>query len=227
MSEADNTGGNPGAGTAPTQETQVPKWRLDEVLARLRSREEELDIKNQLLHQAAPRTQQQQAPGFTAEDLGLEPQTFQAVQKLASHMVQNHVGQAGAKIQGQLASVANQLEETQFLLNHGKDKMNYLDRIKAERQRHYQTTGTYISVENAYKLVMFDELTRQTASRGNPAPAQQALVQTQAAGSGAPDTNQTRQGMAGSVPATGKTFTEMTIEEREAYLDAQLGGGTI
>lgn len=227
MSEADNTLGG-GAGPAPTQETQVPKWRLDEVLARLRAREEELEIKNQLLHQAAPRTQQQQAPGMTAEELGLEPQTFQAVQKVAQHLVSNQLGQAGAKIQGQLASVANQLEETQFLLNHGKDKQGYLDKIKAERQRHFQMTGTYISVENAYKLVMFDELTRQTASRGNPAPTQQAQAPVaQAPAAGAPDTNQTRQGSAGTAPTTGKSFSEMTLEEREAYLDAQLGGGSI
>lgn len=223
MSEADNTG-NPGAGTAPAQETQVPKWRLDEVLARLRSREEELDIKNQLLHQAAPRTQQQ-APGMTAEELGLEQHTFQAVQKVAQHLVSNQLNQVGAKVQGQLASVANQLEETQFLLNHGKDKQGYLDKIKSERQRHFQTTGTYISVENAYKLVMFDELTRQTASRGTP--AQQAPAQAAAPMSGAPDANQTRQGSTGAGPTASKSFSEMTLEEREAYLDAQLGGGSI
>lgn len=164
---------------------------------------------------------------MSAEELGLEPQTFQAVQKVAQHLVQQQLGQAGAKLQGQLAAIANQQEETQFLLNHGKDKSNYLDRIKGERQRHFQTTGTYISVENAYKLVMFDELTRATQSRGNPAPAANAPAQAAAPAQGAPDTAQTRQGSAGSAPTTGKSFSEMTLEEREAYLDAQLGGGTI
>jgi hypothetical protein len=58
-----------------------------------------------------------------------------------------------------MAGVMNRLEETQFLLNHGKEKAKYLEKIQAQRQKHFSQTGGYQSVDDAYKIVVFDELT--------------------------------------------------------------------
>jgi hypothetical protein len=60
MVNAENTTEQVGAGTAPEQEPTIPKWRMDEVLARLRAREEELEIKNQILNQTAANRNQVQ-----------------------------------------------------------------------------------------------------------------------------------------------------------------------
>lgn len=227
IDQADMESNGSGEGSAPTQETQVPKWRLDEVLSRLRAREEELTMKDQLLTQFAPKNNQPQ--GMTPEELGLEPQTFQAVQKLAAHMANEHIRREANPIKHQMASVMNKLEETEFLMKYGQDKDKYLEQIKAQRQRHFQTTGSYMGVEDAYKLVMFDKLTKATSAPKAPA-AQQSSVTTPVVdqgGMGGPDANQTRQAGLSAAGGQSKSFDQMTSEEQESYIDAQLSGGMI
>jgi hypothetical protein len=225
--QADNPGIQPEAGAAPASEPTIPKWRLDEIAARLRAAQEELEMKNQLLNQFRPQPTQNQGP--TPEEVGLDAQTAQAVQRLATHIADQKLRAAAAPLQHQMANMANRMEETQFLLNHGKDKSKYLDKIKEQRQRHFQQTGGYMGVEDAYKLVMFDELMSRTqakpAGQTNQNQAAPAANGPEAqSGGGIPDASQTR-GTGGTNQPASKSFDEMTFEEKEAYLDRQLGSG--
>lgn len=210
-------------GAAPEQAPQIPKWRLDEAIAKLRAREEELNVKNQLLDQMAQRNAPQGSNGPTAEELGIEPQTLNAVHKLASHLVEKRLAQAEGPIRGALANMANKVEETEFLLTHGKDKGKYLEKIKAQRQKHFAMTQGYQSVDDAYKIVMFDELMNATVKKTAPQAAPQV---TQAANSAVedvapavPDAQQTR---TGTPAGTAKGFGELTIAEQEAILERQV-----
>lgn len=225
MSEAVMDDQSTSDASAAPGEPNVPKWRMDQILAKLRQREEELAMKDQLLTQLAPRQQVQAPSGPTAEELGLEPQVFQAVQKIAENMVQQRLGQEGQRIKHQLAAIANTQEETQFLMKYGKDKEAYLEKIKLQRQRHYQETGSYLSVENAYKLVQFDELTRRTQPKAAAASsAQPATTDEQPTSQAAPDANQTRQSQSAPAAPAKKQFSDMTPEEQEVYLDSQNAG---
>lgn len=226
ITENQDPNGVPAAGA---QELSIPKWRFDEVNARLRAREEEISIKDSLLKQAVAQQQQQAQPqqpqGFSPEELGIDHQTFLAAQKIAGAIVDQRVGQEAGKLKGMIAQMANDLEEAKFLQRFpGKDA--YLQKIREHRARHYQMTGGYIDLESAYKIVRFEETERQGA-RAPQAQAPQAQPQApayQQPEAGYPNPAMTRTAPAGAV-APAKSYDEMSVEELEARLDEGFRSG--
>lgn len=208
--------GGPAAGT---QELHIPKHRFDEVAARLRAKEQEIQMKDQLLSQLSQRLQPQapQPQGPTPEELGLDPATFQAVQRIAGGTVQ----QMASKYDNVIANLQGKIEAQQFLLEHGQDKKSYFDRIVAEQRRHAQLTGTYLPIEVAYKMLRADEYDRMDRTR---APARQAgqppAEQTGGDQGSYPSAQATRVAAPPAVTAAGTAKVE-TIEEMEARLERE------
>lgn len=226
MSEAAQTGNPPGTDPASAQNASIPKYRFDEVSAQLRAAREQAEIQQQLLNNL---TRNQPPQEIKLEELGIEPQHAKAVEMIVQHRLK----QAETQIQGAFANMNNQLDETRFLLNQGKDKTKFIPQVREQQKKHYQMTGGFQSMEDAYKLIRHDEMEAEIArlqARNQAVQTAQttgAQTQTQVMDSGqvggVPDAAQTRQTTVTTGSAK-KTIAEMTLEEAEAYLD-QIGGG--
>lgn len=200
----------------------IPKHRLDEVTARLRDREREIAMKDELLNQFRPQhVQVPEKDEINYEELGLDPNLGKAIDRIVEVRTQKKLQAAGAQIGNQIRAVHGIAERSEFLVQNGKEKAKYMDSIEAERRRHYQLTGTILPIETAYKLVRLSEIESTAAARpavnspvenANPNP----YVETTG---GAPDSRQTLgQQNAGTQNKAPKNFSEMTVEEMEAHL---------
>ncbi len=232
MTEADMQAsegqGVPPAGPQEQPQIQVPKYRLDEVSAQLRAAREEMALKDQLLQNLSNARQGQgqasdaESDEQDAQELGLDPQAYKAIKKLANKVADKKLQAQGQQFKAQVAHMSNSLEETQFLLNQGKDMSKYLGKIREMRGLHYQRTGGYLDMDMAFKMLRYDEMmSRQgqqvQVTQGQP-PAAQA---NQAAPAyGYPNPEHTR-AQAPATPPASKSFSEMSIEEQEAALDEE------
>lgn len=226
--EADNNGYVPQSSEPASEGLTIPKHRFDEIASRLREREREIELKNELLNQMRPQ-QRSSEPELNFEELGLDPQLGKALARIAEHVTDRKVRQAGSILQGQIASTKEVTDETKFLQMFGTDKAKYLDRIKSKRLEHYQLTGTHLPIDSAYKLVVFDETYNQTARTAAKAPANQvpnpAPVVEQ--DSGVPDSRQTLPNSGSAAAPANKKFTEMSLEEMESGLNGVFANGGI
>lgn len=223
MSEADNNGSAPNSQPTAGGEHNVPKYRLDETLERLREAERSLRVKDELLNRLAPQPQapRQEEPNF--EEMGLDPAVGRAMMHLINKVTDTKLGSAKQQIQGMVGMAAQRSDEALFLAQHGGDKSKYLDKVRDYRQAHYQKTGQALDVDTAYKLIVFDELTNKTKAMNtpNPAPGAQAPAAVAQAAPPASGTSQSAPPGAGSE----KSFDEMTIEEQEVYLNQNMAQG--
>lgn len=227
--EADNNGYAPQLSEPASEGHSIPKHRFDEVASRLRERERELELKNELLNQMRPQ-QRHQEPEVNFEELGLDPQIGKAFMRLAEHVTNKRVKEAGSFLQGQIATTKEVTDETKFLMMFGNDKAKYLDRIKAKRLEHYQLTGTALPIDSAYKLVVFDETYNQTARTAAKAPANSAPNPAPVLDQepGVPDARQTlpNNGVAANPPVQ-KKLLDMSVEEMEAALNQGFASGSV
>lgn len=228
MDQAAQTGeGTPSGDSASSQAPQViPKYRFDEVSAQLRAAREQIELQQQILNQARPNPANQ---GPSVEDLGLDSQTVKGVETLIAHKLK----QAESQIQGAFAGMQNRLDETQFLLNQGKEKAKMVPAIREKQKQHFQLTGAFLGMEEAYKILMFDEMqAQQVRKAASAAPAvqtpgaQEPASQAQGQGGGVPDSAQTKQTQ-GNAGTANKPFHEMTLEEQEAHLAKTYAGQMI
>lgn len=196
----------------------------------MRAKDEEIAIKNQLLEQLGQRQPKQEDSDLNPEELGIDPQTFQAVMKVAQKTVQKTVEPEARKLKSQLAFALNKTEAMEFLLNHGKDKAPYIAKIKAKQNEHFRATGGYLDMDSAFKMIRYDELMAQP-SRGqsrNPNPQQPQPHAAHEADddSGVPPADATRlQGGAAGPGKQSKAFNELSVDEQEAMLDERLKSG--
>lgn len=197
-------------------ELQIPKHRLDEALEQVRRLREQSEIQQNLLNQVAQARQQVVQPEDrdpTSEELGIDPSILDAVTKIQNRREKKLVAQFGQH----MAGVENKLDQANFLLNHGKDKASYLEKIQQYRLKHWNTTGTPMDMDTAYKLIRFDEI-----ESGRGAPATKTTTQetpTQQTVS-APPAAATR--VETPVANGGSTTGRESFEELEARLDQQV-----
>lgn len=226
---ADTSTGQPSAGG---QELQIPKHRFDEVAARLRQAEEALQMKDRLYTETIQSLRQQQAPmqveeEMTSEESGLDPSTHQAALKIAKKIAKREVESVAQQVRGYIGHLANDVEAAKFLAKHGADKEEHLERIRDYQRKQQADTGTYMPMETAYKLVMYDEMqakgsTRRRTDSGQPvaqAPSDETPMNV-------PNSAATRvQHGQGAAPSAGKSFSELSAEEMEARLEEEFKAG--
>lgn len=238
---ADNAPEQSGAsGAAPGETLQIPKYRLDEVSNELRRVREELAIKDRLILEQQTRMTQPQPRGPelpTAEELGLDPQTYKAISKIAEKIVETRVAPEKAMLEQQIGMLSARTEKAELLAARGADKEKYLPEIQRRQQEHYRTTGGFLPAEMALKLIQADEadakiraLEARLAGNGG-APQPPAAAATAQAGSTGPGASGTRElpsagaGGGGSAGSQSKGFSELTLEEMERNLEDQFGKG--
>ena len=175
MSEVENQGEYvPEAPSAGEQEDpRIPKHRLDEVIDQKRRLEDELRMKTELLqHMTQTAQAQRQTPQSvlpSAEDLGVDNETYKAAQEIS----RAHVTQASREVFGHLAKMKNEMEEVKFYTAHPNAR-KYEDKIRAERERHAQQYDQVLPMENAY----YGVIGKEAANRGPAKPATNAASAT-------------------------------------------------
>lgn len=198
----------------------IPKHRLDEVTARLREREREIELKNELLNQFRPnQPQTPEKDEIDYEELGLAPELGKAIDRIVEVRTQKKLQAAGQQIGNQIRAVHGIAERSEFLVQNGKEKAKYMESIEAERRRHYQLTGTILPIETAYKLVRLAEIESNPGNRQAVNSPVENVQAPQVQNFGAPDGRQTLgQGQPAGTPKAPKAYTEMSVEEMEAHL---------
>lgn len=187
-------------------EQSIPKYRYDEVAARLRDAEDKLRQKDDQLdyaRRAAMPQQQIQDDNSELEALGFDQNHTKAVSKL----IQREAQKLAQPLRAAVAHLAGSVEEQQFLIQHGKDKSSYLPKIKAMKQE-YAMRGMPLDSDMAYKYIRYDEM--EAAAARKPAPRQQEANIEREASAPPPATK-----------VAAKHFNEMSIEEKEAQLEEQ------
>lgn len=163
------------------QELTVPKHRLDAVSGEVKRLKEELEMKDRALTQVLG-SRQPQAPAEEddegeLEQLGLSREVTKKVKGIIGKELQKAVRQVG----GHLGALSMGVDEAKFLLKHGADKDVYLEKINNLRRAHF-ARGSQISIEDAYKLVRFDEADGKAQAKGKkPAAPVKPATETQKA----------------------------------------------
>lgn len=212
-----------GTPTAGGQELTIPKWRLDEVSAQLRAAREELEIKNRLINEVSQRQQPHAAADeITPEQTGLDPMVHEAALRIARTIAKNETESLKKEFRSMVGALGNDVEATKFLMKHGNDKATYVEKIREFQKRHVATTGGYIDMESAFKMIRYDEM----ISRGSaPRVEQPAATPVQHMEPAYPNPALTRVQPASSGVAGAKTFAELSEDEMEARLNEALSAG--
>lgn len=234
---ADNAPEQSGAsGTAPGDTLQIPKYRLDEVSNELRRVREELAIKDRLILETQTRMAQPQArePELpTAEELGLDQQTYKAISKIAERIVATRVAPEKAMLEQQIGMLSARTEKAELLASRGADKEKYLPEIQRRQQDHFRNTGGFLPAEMALKLIQGDEADKRIAAlearlaAGNGAggvPDHSSSATTSGPGAGGTrELPSAGSGAGGSAGSQQKNFSDLSIEEMERNLEEQFG----
>lgn len=224
--EADTNGFDPQSPAPAAGEPSVPKYRLDEIAARLRHAEEALRVKDELINQhLRPAQPQQEQINF--EEMGFDERTGKAILRMINQVADQKVQSATTKVNQQLGYLAQNTEEAKFLARF-PDKAGYVSRINEHRQRHYQTTGMPLDMETAYKLVAFDEMaSKASAPRAQPAQGQAPAPAPAASNVQAPPTYPAVNPQAGvnqGAAAAPQAQSEMSWEDMEKNLNQAMAG---
>lgn len=149
----------------PEQELSVPKHRLDEVSEQNRRLKEELEMNKRAISEILSTRQPAQQPVREEDDeldfeqLGLTKEVARKVKSMQG----KELAKAKKEFGGIIGQMANNLEETNFLMEYGKEKKDYIPRIRELRKAH-AARNSFLDVETAYKLIRVEELDK-------PAPA--------------------------------------------------------
>lgn len=157
---------------AGSQEPLIPKYRYDEVMARLRLREEELEFKNRALEQTRPQASQEEED---YDQFGIDKNQVAAFKSIVAKEAQK----LAAPLRNALGVVASKNDELQLAVDYGKDVSKYLPRIRQMRQEH-AAQGTFLSAEMAYKFIRLEEY-ESKANKALEKPVAQEKVQAPAA----------------------------------------------
>lgn len=160
-----NNNNNPGG--------QVPDYRLNEIMEEMRKmRDENQRLRGTIDHIYAQQNQRQQQPQEQDQPL-FEPQIEQALEKKIRKMVEP-VAQQSRNQMGMLYDKNDLLE---FQLRYGPENYNkYSDKIETLRQQATHQ-GKYLTREEAYKLVYFEETNKKPQQK--PVEAQPNAVAPQ------------------------------------------------
>jgi hypothetical protein len=189
-------------------EASIPKYRFDQVAARLRSLEEANQIKDQTIARLTQPVQGKQEPEEDDEVLqSLDSSQLKAVKKL----IGKELEKGRQEIGGVIGVLGNKVEAQAFLLNHGKDKSKYLERIQELRNEHARR-GLFLDHETAYKFIRLEELEAAATKAPEKKPASVA----------APERKDDVPPPAQATQVNPKPQQERTIEEIEADLDEQI-----
>lgn len=245
MVEAETPEGS--AGTAPAQEHTIPKHRFDEQSARLKEAEENNRVMREMLASQKPNPAVPEKKELKAEDFGVDEETFEAARAIADATLKEQIGSLKKTVEGHLVNQQNQIETLKFVQLHGqKAYENYGKKIQEHQTRVVQSSGSYMDMDTAYKLVRYDEHMATLEKTANKELADGAgqTTETQAAQTTATETQpppaapaasaSTAPGKTGTGdPATGGTPPvepanfggHKTIEEWESSLDEKVPAG--
>lgn len=221
MNPADNTQG--GAPAAP-QEPMIPKHRLDEVSARLREAEDREKRALELLNRVAPTQNRQEQPMFSPDELqGVDEITAKTIVKVAERIADRKVKAFEQQASQILGNLANDVEATKFIGKRGAKGESYVDKIR-ERQRQYTaSTGLFMDMETAYKLIRFDELESGAGNQtATPSQAAQPAPAAQAPAPAAPSPAGTQMSVG---PSAAPAETTPSLEELEARIEGAITAG--
>lgn len=217
------TASQDGSSTAGDQGQQIPKHRFDEVLSRVKELEEQGRIKDRFI-ESFQAQQQNHEPEFDPESIGLDKDTYSAIEQ----MMEKKIGGERQKLGRVIAKLANDNEELRFLQKHGNDKAKYLEKVRKLQADHYQETGSPMGVELAYKMVRHDELESRIReletgkAQGTQGTAASAAAPTQAAPQSSAGPAGGGDPASGGSAAADKSFEDLEPEEMEARLKTQM-----
>lgn len=220
-------------GTAPGAELTIPKYRLDEVSAELKRVREELQLKDRLYLEdrqraAAERQIPPQRKIKSAEELGIDPQTYKAIQEMASEIADLRVADKEAMFGQQIGILAGRTEKAELIAKRGASETKYLDEIDRRQKAHFQATGGFLPAEMALDLIKLGDKDREIERLKAQIAGKAPPAETPESTSSGPSAAGTR-----DVPTTGassgssgkKKFSELTVEEMEAQMDERFKGG--
>jgi len=155
----------------------VPDHRLDEIMQKLRTFESEnarLRGTVDALMQRPQQMQQEQAQ----EESPFQPEVERALQARFEREMAKRFAPIEQQTKQAIGALADQNDALKFSLRYGQDVyekyQDKIERIREERSR----TGQWVSREDAYRLVFFDENGKKPAV--NPQTAQPAAPQAPA-----------------------------------------------
>lgn len=223
------------AGTAPGSELTIPKYRLDEVSAKLKRLEEEVALKDRLYledrQRANAERQAPQRPALpTAEELGLDPGVYKAIHTLADKIADQRVSEKEALFGQQIGILAGRTEKAELLSKRGSGEAKYLDEVDRRQKEHFARTGGFLPAEMALDLIKSADKDKEIQERDR----QIERLKTQLATGKIPDPEPS--GPSGQAtrdaPTTGgggggerKTFAQLSIQEMEAQMDERFKRG--
>lgn len=238
MTQADTVDSSTTPASAAGDELSVPKYRLDEVTARLRQKEEEMAMKDRLYLEDRDRfsraTQPQQVETeITPEETGLDPQTHQAVLKAAKAIAGRMIQGQNQQIGQQIGILANRTERAELVASRGKEALTKAPEIERMQKEHYQRTGGFLPMDTAFDIIE----SKSEKGKLQALSAEIEKLKAQLAGktveetetpqaTGVPNATATRQIPGGGpAPAGKKSFAESSLEEMEAALETQFRSG--
>ena len=155
----------------------VPDHRLDEIMQKLRTFESEnarLRGTVDALMQRPQQMQHEQAP----EESPFQPEVERALQARFEREMSKRFAPIEQQTKQAIGALADQNDHLKFALKYGQDiyekNQDKIERVREERSR----TGQWVSREDAYRLVFFDENGKKPAV--NPQAAQPAVPQAPA-----------------------------------------------
>lgn len=221
------------AASAAGSELQVPKYRLDEVTARLRQREEELAIKDQLYLQERQRqmVQNQNANDeINPADYGLDEQTGKAIAKMAGKIAATQIQQQRQVFEQQIGMLATRTEKAELLAKKGSGAAKYVDEVQQMQMRHARETGGFLPAELAFDLIKSKENEEKLRKyESGELKANQSAAASQGQASSGPPAAGTREIPGGGSASAGgsqqKDFGELSLAEMEARLSEHFSTG--
>ncbi len=213
---------------AASVETSIPKHRFDELASQLRDVKEDMRTKDDIIHDLSGQLKQNSQPaqtanGLTAESLGIDEQTFDALKQISAQETQK----LEVKYRGFIGKLATDNETNRLFIDKGKDAKKYLPRMQELQKEHVQTTGSHLPLDLAYRLARADEFEKKLANtqpqpgvQQNPAVAVVPPVQQQVVNQQAPNPAPVQ-----SLPAQNEAeINDKALEDMEAQMDQQYPG---
>ena len=196
---------------ASGQEPFIPKHRYDEVSSRARQLEEnnryQAELINNMVQQQRAVTNQNQ--GMTPEDLNVDQETYDAARRIAQAEIQR----VGAPIQNEMASMRNQIEQSEFLRMH-PEASPHIRAIKEEIVQTNNLNGAQLDFTHAW-LSVRDNLQQQGVRIQRPVQHQPQMIVQNPPQTPVPQTVQPQ--FQGQAPTTLPYYPQVQGQQNGAY----------
>lgn len=150
--------------------SNVPDHRLDEVMQRLRAFESE-NMRLRGTVDALMQRPQAQASQPEPEESPFQPEVERALQVRFEREMAKRFAPIEQQTKQAIGALADQNDHLKFALRYGQDTwekfQDKIERVREERSR----AGQWVSREDAYRLVYFDEHGKKPAVTPQTAPA--------------------------------------------------------